>query len=685
MGKLINVCVAMTCIITLSVVNSVNAQIPSNNLVAHWSFNGNANDISGNGHHGTLNNVISVPGQSGSPNTGMYFNGSSTSYVSVPFSGNFNVTSYSICAVVGVAAFNTATPCQSSRILQRGSGTPASGHYFLEFQDNGYDSTCANTGDTSNYTFASNCNTNATTWYKDWQYSPTIRTNTWYCVVATYNAGTYKIFVNGVLKINTTVPSPVSIGTNSEGIRIGCNTFSGPGSYWFRGVMDDVALYGRALADTEVTQYCAGINYIDTTVYIVPPLIDSLQCGANFNVNYGVTANFNSGNTFTAQLSNSAGSFATPVNIGSVNSNTAGSISCTAPSGISNGTGYRIRVVASSPARTSQDNGTNIVSNLPVAYAGKDTAVCPGAVVQLNASGGTSYTWYPGDSMSNPNSPNPTLPIHGPATYYVSVTKGTCKDTAAITITVIGNSFNLFPKNPVICKGETVSLLAMGGDKYYWEPYHNISDTTIYNPTVRPDSNTTYWVTISEPKCNYMAKLPITIKVNPNPDVKIAAANDINCEGSFAKLSVTGADNYYWSPAEGLDDVRSANPVANPEKTTMYTVKGVSKEGCSDTAMVNVAVRDENSAVIAPNAFSPNGDGINDCFEVKLQATGTDFELAIFNRWGKRVFFSKNPADCWDGTHKGTLQDIGTFFFYYKYLSPTCGEVVGKGNLHLIR
>ncbi|MBI5218692.1 MAG: hypothetical protein HY958_07175 [Bacteroidia bacterium] len=81
---------------------------------------------------------------------------------------------------------------------------------------------------------------------------------------------------------------------------------------------------------------------------------------ATMSVPYTITGSFNSGNIFTAQLSDATGSFAAPVNIGTLASTTAGTITATIPSGAAFGTAYRIRVISSNPVITGTDNGTNL-------------------------------------------------------------------------------------------------------------------------------------------------------------------------------------------------------------------------------------------------------------------------------------------------------------------------------------
>ncbi len=86
-----------------------------------------------------------------------------------------------------------------------------------------------------------------------------------------------------------------------------------------------------------------------------------------------------------------------------------------------------------------------------------------------------------------------------------------------------------------------------------------------------------------------------------------------------------------------------------------------------------------------PNAFTPNGDGNNDCFGIgRYSALISNVELSIFNRWGIRVFHSTNPSDCWDGRYKGQPQDTGGFPYVIK-ATTLCGVIVKKGIVMLIR
>ena len=115
-------------------------------------------------------------------------------------------------------------------------------------------------------------------------------------------------------------------------------------------------------------------------------------------------------------------------------------------------------------------------------------------------------------------------------------------------------------------------------------------------------------------------------------------------------------------------------------------VAGKGFNGCTskDSIVVYVDKNSPTSGYPVPNAFTPNGDGHNDCFGIKYWGYMGKVEMMIYNRWGAVVFSSKSPDACWDGTYHGKPQPAGTYVYMIK-ASTLCGNVFRKGTLELIR
>ena len=251
-------------------------------LVAHWDMNNEANDVSGNGHNGTLHNVVADTGMGGLANTAYYFNGVN-SYISVPYSPDLNITQYSLCARVNVKGFYSGS-CQANTILIRGPLGSAD-KYFLYFYDNPFDGNDCTARDTTKDVFVTAFTNYPLLPISLEQYTPIV-VDKWYTVVATWDGVKYQMYVNDTLRYSVVAGSGFSApGTDS--ISIGLNPFNTGYPDNFKGIIDDIKLYNRALSDSEVT------HYGDTCGTITQqPLPDTLfeGGGATYIVNCSISS-----------------------------------------------------------------------------------------------------------------------------------------------------------------------------------------------------------------------------------------------------------------------------------------------------------------------------------------------------------------------------------------------------------
>lgn len=169
-----------------------------------------------------------------------------------------------------------------------------------------------------------------------------------------------------------------------------------------------------------------------------------LCAGDNLTIPYQKTGTYNAGNIFTAQLSNAAGSFSNPLNIGTVSSLTGGTINATIPSNTPGGTGYRIRVISSNPSSTGADNESDIVIE-PRANAGTISGpvqLCAQDNVTYTSDGDTGGAWASSNtSVATINASTGALSIVSPGSTNISYTVGTvCPDVDVKNITIIPNA-----------------------------------------------------------------------------------------------------------------------------------------------------------------------------------------------------------------------------------------------------
>ncbi|MEJ7740606.1 MAG: gliding motility-associated C-terminal domain-containing protein [Chitinophagaceae bacterium] len=336
---------------------------------------------------------------------------------------------------------------------------------------------------------------------------------------------------------------------------------------------------------------------------------------------------------------------------------------------------------------TTTDTATIFVNALPVVTKSSDMTKCSNDSVQLTAGGGIQYEWSPSYGLAVTNIANPFTTTDKTIKYYVTVTGNNgCNAIDSVLVQIKAKSdFAISPANSSLCKGDSTRLTASGGDTYRWIGGSTGNSRSPF-VIVSPSSTTVYTVEITETGCNISDTVSSTIRVNQPPSISLSKSNDIDCSLGRALLSASGAASYKWSPANGLSNVLIPNPVATPGQTTTYHVLATSAFGCmtNDSITVKVDYSSKNSAFLVANGFTPNDDGINDCFSVKNWGTFISFEMSVYNRWGQKVFFTKDPGNCWNGTYKGIKQQSATFVYQIKAVTE-CGSVYRNGTVVLMR
>jgi gliding motility-associated-like protein len=141
-----------------------------------------------------------------------------------------------------------------------------------------------------------------------------------------------------------------------------------------------------------------------------------------------------------------------------------------------------------------------------------------------------------------------------------------------------------------------------------------------------------------------------------------------------------------WGPVEYFGSSLGNSQQLNVQKTEIFYVSGVSdKYGCEATTSVKVTVE---PFMQIPNAFSPNGDGLNDYFTPVITGDGYVLQsFLIFNRWGQCVYeaYLSKGLKGWDGTFNGKPLDIGTYFYQIVINNPSGKQLMRKGEINLIR
>jgi gliding motility-associated-like protein len=168
-------------------------------------------------------------------------------------------------------------------------------------------------------------------------------------------------------------------------------------------------------------------------------------------------------------------------------------------------------------------------------------------------------------------------------------------------------------------------------------------------------------------------------------EVNAFAGNDtILSRGQLLPLHAQGGDYYTWWPPDGLSNTGIADPVVNWRQDIQYALKVTNQEGCVGNDSIRIKYYDGPEMYI-PNAFSPNGDGINDYFRFIPVGIIEYRYFRIFNRWGQEVYSSTNFRIGWDGTLNGQPAPVDTYIWILEGKDLNGQMISRKGSVTLLR
>jgi gliding motility-associated-like protein len=259
----------------------------------------------------------------------------------------------------------------------------------------------------------------------------------------------------------------------------------------------------------------------------------------------------------------------------------------------------------------------------PVVNAGADKTLtaCAGDTtfiggIPVVTSGGTApytYVWTPATALSDDSVQNPLVTGLSATTSYQIVVTDTfgCKGSDFVIVNVLPSTLQADAGNSgVVCAAANTPVqlggnpTATGGTPpyvYHWNPSAGLSDTAAANPIATVSSSTTFYVTVTDAKgCISIDSVTVTQNTAPTAN---AGADTTICEGFGVILggtptttSGTGPFQYSWTPTQGLNNNNTANPLATPLVTTVYSVLVTDSNGCQITDNITVTVRQRPTA-----------------------------------------------------------------------------------------
>jgi gliding motility-associated-like protein len=323
--------------------------------------------------------------------------------------------------------------------------------------------------------------------------------------------------------------------------------------------------------------------------------------------------------------------------------------------------------------------------------------VCKPATIDLTKvftteEAGVTFTYYKDDKLTIPVVNPQTINTTG--TYYVkAVSFGvpciTVKSVDLIVSPLPTVSNKTYVSCPPLDLNQAVVTSGDSGGGLTYKFYMDAQGTVpVTNPSTITFSGPYYYRTVNEYGCESATLGKIDATVSSLPTFKVTNPDAVvyprTIDLSFTHIPLTYATFTYWL------DAAATKPLTNFEtvsQTGIYYIKAINAAGCFVINPVTVEVDAPPEAnLIAPNTFTPNGDGINDDFRPTTEGVLKLNYIKIFNRYGKEIYETKESYNRWDGTINGKPEPAGTYYWLFSaYDVYRKKQIMKSGSITIIR
>jgi len=272
-----------------------------------------------------------------------------------------------------------------------------------------------------------------------------------------------------------------------------------------------------------------------------------------------------------------------------------------------------------------------------------------------------TYLWPDGSIGNN-------YKVIKPGNYVYAISNGACKGKDSFVVAPSRQIFLSLPKDTTLCEKDTINIQLSLDNNYLWQDGST-------NNTKQISKTGIYWVTANNGDCvasdTMYAKFESTVLFHLPTDT-------ILCDGSTWDVNLNNIPyGLNWQDGSQSKHYQISIP-------GLYTVSVANACGTSK-AIINVKDSDCSCSVYAPNAFTPDNNGLNDQFISQSACSPMSFEIQVYNRWGEMIFQSNDISKGWDGNYKGAVCPDGIYYWQITYKMPNTTEQLKYGTVMLMR
>ncbi|MEY4875253.1 MAG: hypothetical protein RL708_402, partial [Bacteroidota bacterium] len=345
--------------------------------------------------------------------------------------------------------------------------------------------------------------------------------------------------------------------------------------------------------------------------------------------------------------------------------------------------------IVTSVAQVTQPN--KLIVSIADTIDAKCFATSSGSIITSPIVGGTKPFQYSWSTTPIQHTANATHLFAGNYSVIVIDSLG-CSDTANATLSQPNNLQIInYSVTDVTCKTNQNGKIELSGITGGTSPYQIswssfpiqyglVADSLLdgyYIVTVKDSNN----CTITQ---NFTVNLIDNIQAIAYSDTTISKGNSFTINGN-SSVGIFGSTHFIWTDVQGNILANTSSTTVSPQTTTNYILTMYNDSICKSYDTITVRVVD-CQPVIFPNAFSPNGDGIDDVFKImNIEDVEKINRLQIYNRWGELIFATNDKNQVWDGTFNGKLQELDTYVYYCEVTCYGGSILKTKGDVILVR
>ncbi len=362
---------------------------------------------------------------------------------------------------------------------------------------------------------------------------------------------------------------------------------------------------------------------------------------------------------------------------------------------------YKCTVTDSNKCTTIVADTIVAVTAPAITVTSSAASVCAGTQVTFTATPDQNvpleYAWNPGGATGD------TLRVTPSSSGAYTVTAQDvwgCTSTASAAVAVTPDATATFTAPQAICSNSSATVTYTGDANstatFDWNGFAGAtvesgSGAGPYTIDFSQPGTYNLILSVSENGCTVIDSMPITVGGTASAPV-VVTQTVTTSSVTFTWQSVPGATGYqvsinggaYVDPSSGATGTTQVVTGLDPNTNVTISVIALGGNSCGVSTAGTDAAKTFDDAIFIPSAFTPNGDGKNDVFNVYSNQASA-IELKIFNQWGQLIYSTTNLKDGWDGTFKGRVQPSGVYIYTAKITLLDGTQSTRKGPISLVR